>query len=268
MRRPAKSETKTAGWKPVPDPEGRFSSGIPDFDRLLGGGFRRGSEALFSVDETIGLEDIDLLLFPTFLNFLYQSRGMIAVLPSVDSPHGFRSRLTKFVTRRRFDTRVRLIDYVGEDQGLSYVVTIHNSSQDLLDPKPDPKEKRRAIARVVAAEKAVQGGRKKPFIEFTAFEVIDTLVGSEQALKMFFYGVKRIRMVGNLGIGLIGPGLGCAPGVRRLSDTEFALHRDEVGLMIRGVRPRFPTCVVTEDPQAGPPGVAFIPRPAARDAEP
>ena len=268
MRATAKNGTKIHDWKPVTDPEGRFSSGIPDFDRLLGGGFRRGSEALFTVDETIGLEDLDLLLFPTILNFLYQSRGMMAILPSNDSPHGFRSRLTKFVTRRRFDTRVRVMDYIGEDRGLSYVVSLGDPDNPLPEGKPDPKKRKQAVAKVEAGEKAVQGGRKKPFIEFTAFEVFDTLLGSEKALKMFYYGVKRIRMVGNLGIGISSPDLGCAAGVRRLADTEFALHRDEVGLMIRGVRPRFPTCVVTEDRQAGPPYVAFIPRPPSRETEP
>ena len=268
MRAAAQRETKTNGWKPVPDSEGRFSSGIPDFDRLLGGGFRRGSDALFTVDETIGLEDLDLLLFPTFLNFLYQSRGIIAILPSSDSPHGFRSRLTKFVTRRRFDTRVRVMDYIGEDQGLSYVVTIGDPDRDIVDSKPDLKQKKRAIAEVVAAEKGVQGGRRKPFLEFTAFEVFDTLMGSEKALKAFYYGIKRVRMIGNLGIGISGPGLGCAAGVRRLSDTEFALHRDEVGLMIRGVRPRFGTCVVTEDRPSGPPHVAFVPRPPLSEVSP
>lgn len=262
MRDAGTTNKPTTNWKPVPDPEGRFSSGIPDFDRLLGGGFRRGSAALFSLDDTIALEDLDLLLFPTFLNFLYQSRGILTILPSNDSPHGFRSRLTEYVTRRRFDTRVRVVDYVGEDQGLSYVVTVGDPDRDMLDGKPDPNERKKATAKVVAAEKSVRGGRKRPFIEYTAFEVFDTLLGSEKALKLFYYGIKRVRVIGNLGIGLTSPGLGCSPGVRRLSDYEFALHRDDVGLVIRGVRPRFGSCVVTEDRAAGPPHVAFVPRPA------
>jgi predicted ATP-dependent serine protease len=109
MRESGKVATEDASWKPILDPEGRYSSGIPDFDRLLGGGFQWGSTALISMDESVGLEDLDLLLFPTFLNNLYQSRGMIAVLPSRDSPHDFRARLTRFVTRRRFDTRVQYL---------------------------------------------------------------------------------------------------------------------------------------------------------------
>ena len=116
-RSKSKPEKTAEGWRPLRDPEDRHSSGIVivNFDRLLGGGFPRGATALFGTDETVELEDLDRLLFPTYLNFLYQSRGIIAVLPSRDSPHGFRSRLTRFATRRRFDSRDRVVDYVGED---------------------------------------------------------------------------------------------------------------------------------------------------------
>jgi gas vesicle operon resressor len=262
MREPSKVLRGPDKWKPIRDPEDRYSTGIPDFDRLLGGGFQRGSMALFDLDETVGREEIDLLLFPTFLNLLYQSRGIIAVLPTRDSPHGFRSRLTRFVTRRRFDSRVRVIDYVGEDEGPPYVVNLKSMREDAKGRAGGPKEREKAMAKMEAAERAVQGNRKKSFLELNAFEVLDMLVGAEKATQMFFYGVKRARHVGNLVIGLLGPGLGCAAGVRRMADTELALHRDEVGLIIRGVRPSFSSYVVTPDLAAGPPHVAFVPRPS------
>jgi len=256
-----KPATAPLEWTPRPDPEGRYSSGIADFDRLLSGGFQRGSLALFSLDETVGLEDLDLFLFPTYLNMLYQSRGIMAILPSRDAPRRFRTRLTRFVTRRRFDSRVRICDYVGEDEGAPYVVTVSNKGWQPKGTPRDPKAAARALAKVVAAEKAVRGNRGKPFLELTAFEVFDTLLGPEEATRAFFFGVKRVRQLGNLGIGLLGPGVGCAAGVRSMADTEFALHRDEVGLTVRGVRPNFPTHVVTQDREAGPPHVAFVPHP-------
>lgn len=262
MRAATNVPRKATGWRPIADPEGRYSTGIPDFDRLIGGGFARGSEVLYMMDETVRREDLDLLLFPTLLNMLFHSRGIMAILPARDSPHDFRARLTQHVTRRRFDSRVRIMDYIGEDEGPPYVVNVGGGSLlEQEDRKPDPKEKQRAIAQVVNAEKAVHGGRQKPFVELTAFEVFETLMGVEKALKMYYYGIKRIRAIGNLGIGLLGPGLGCTAGVRRMVDTEFILHRDEVGLLIKGVNPSFPTCVVTPDPAAGPPHVAFVPRP-------
>jgi GvpD gas vesicle protein len=250
------------GWTPLPDPEGCYSTGTLDFDRLLGGGFRRGSCALFSADETVGLEDLDLLLFPTYLNILYHSRGIIAVLPSRDSPHNFRARLSRYVTRRRFDSRVRIVDYIGEDVGPAYVVGLKSANNPGPTGKGSTKERASDMAAMEAAEKAAQGGRKKSFLEVMSFEIADTLLGPETAKRMFFYGIKRARAVGNLVIGLLGPGVGSAAAVRRMADMEFELHRDAVGLLIRGVRPSFSSCVVTEDPVAGPPHVAFVPRPS------
>lgn len=262
MRAPSRADTRATGWKPVPNPEGRFSTGVPDFDRLLGGGLVRGGTALFSMDATVRSEDLDLLLFPTYLNALYHSQGMIAILPARDSPHLFRSRLTRFVTRRRFDSRVRIIDYVGEDEGRSYVVTLRGKMPLGADaPKPGAREAKAALAQLVAAERVVQGNRGKPFVEVTAFEIFETLMGAERAGRLFFHGLKRTRELGNLGIGLLGPGLGCSAAVRRMTDTEFELHRDEVGLTIRGVHPAFSTHVVTIDPAARSPHVAFVPGP-------
>ncbi len=261
MRSTRKAETKPTGWKVIPDPEGRFSSGIPDFDRLLGGGFKRGSLALFVTDETVGLDDLDLLTFPMYLNALYQSRGIVAVLPARDSPHDFRARLTRYATRRRFDSRVRIFDYVGEDQELSYVASMKEGDADLLKPRKDSTARKKGLAKALAAEKAARGGRGRPFVESVAFEVFETLMGTENAVKLYFQGIKRTRQMGNLGIGFLGPGLGCAPAVRRMVDTEFSLRRDDVGLIVRGVRPSFPSFLVMESPVSGGPNVAFVPRP-------
>jgi hypothetical protein len=262
MPRAPPTTPRSSVWKAIPDPSDQYSTGIADFDRLLGGGWKRGSMALFQFDESVGPEDIDLLLFPTYLNFLYQSRGIIAVLPARDSPNSFRERLTQYMTRKRFDSRVRVVEYAGEDEGPRHVVNLRG-----MRPGPSAgrnKDRIRAadFKRMEAAERAAQGGRKRSFLEVMSFEVADTLVGTEQALKMFFYGIKRARHVRNLVIGVLRPGIGSAPGVRGMADTEFAVYRNEVGLVIRGVRPRFPAHLVSPDPARGAPHVVFAPQPS------
>ncbi len=261
MRAAARETAIVEEWTPKADPEGRFSTGIPDFDRLLGGGFPRGSMTLVGWDETVGTEDLDLLLFPTILNMLHHSRGMIAVLPSRDSPHQFRARLTRYVTRRRFDSRVRVVDYVGEDEGHSYVVTIPSRAMTENDRPATEKERKVAMAKMEAAEKAAAGGRKNPILELYSLDVMETLMGPDQAARMFFHGAKRSRHMGNLLLALMGPGLATAVGAQKMADLEIRLHRDEVGLIVHGVRPSFPGHVVTGDRAARAPQVAFVPRP-------
>ena len=261
MRASSRTNATIEEWAPRPDPDGRFSTGIADFDRLLGGGFPRGSMVLVSWDETVGTEDLDLLLFPSILNMLHHSRGMIAILPSRDSPHQFRSRLTRYVTRRRFDSRVRIVDYAGEDEGLSYVVTIRARALDAEPGTSSEKQKKAAIAKLVAAEKAAAGNRENPFLELYSLDVMETLMGPDKASRMFFHGTKRSRQMGNLLLALMGPGVASATAARRMADVEIELHHDDVGLVVRGVRPAFPGHVVTVDSGAGVPHAAFVPRP-------
>jgi hypothetical protein len=261
MRGVSRNAASVKEWKPTSDADGTFSSGIVDFDQLIGGGYRRGSVALVSWDETVGTEDLDLLLQPTILNMLYHSRGVIAVLPARDSPHGFRERLTRYVTRRRFDSRVRVIEYAGEDEGLSYVVTIASAAMGSMERQSE-REKKAALAKMVQAERAAAGNRRYPFLELYSLDVMETLMGPETASTMFFHGAKRSRQMGNLLIVLLGPSLGSAAAARKLADVEFHLHHDEVGLVVRGVRPQFPGHVVTTDTAMGAPHVRLVPSPS------
>ncbi|MFY9716492.1 MAG: gas vesicle protein GvpD basic region 2 domain-containing protein [Thermoplasmata archaeon] len=261
MRAPNRVVAKVDEWTPRPDPNGRFSTGIADFDRLLGGGFLRGSMVIVNWDLSVGTEDLDLLLFPPILNMLHHSRGMIAVLPSRDSPDEFRARLTRYVTRRRFDSRVRVVDYAGEGEGRSYVVTIRGKAMDAGPGAASEKEKKAAIAKLVGAEKAAAGNRQNPFLELYSLDVMETLMGQDEAARMFFHGAKRSRQMGNLLIALMGPGVGSGVAARRMAGSEIELRHDDVGLVVRGVRPAFPGHVVTIDTAAGAPHVAFVPRP-------
>jgi len=246
MPRSASSEPSST-WAPIQDPADTFSTGIPDFDRLMGGGYPRGSFALFLLDPSITTEDLHLLLTPAWLNFLYQSRGLLAVLPARESSKGFRQAMLSSVSRRRFDSRVRIVEYVGEGEAAPYVVGLHQLPKDA------------AMAKMVEAEKAVRGAGSKPYIEYTALEVLETLFGVQTASKMYFHGVKRTRAVGNLGLALARPGLGCLEACRSLMDFEFTLRRTELGLTITGNRPIFPTHLVIPDPRRGAPHVTFVP---------
>ncbi|MCI4320825.1 MAG: hypothetical protein L3K18_04265 [Thermoplasmata archaeon] len=261
MTRSGSSPASPAPWSPISDPAERFSTGTPEFDRLLGGGFPRGGLALFEVAHSVSPADRNLLLTPTLLNFLYQSRGVLAVLSSRESPAGFRADLTRWVSRRRFDTRVRVVVYAGqEDAETPYVVDLSQRYGN-QGPRKEGQDKRnrKHMAMMVTAEKAVRGVRSKPFVEMISFEIADMLFGSEVASRMFFHGVKRARMVGNLVVGILRPGVGCAQAVRGMADVTLGLERTELGLLVKGIRPSFPAHLVVVDPRRGPPHVAFLP---------
>lgn len=248
---------RTKPWEPVRDTADRYSTGIPQLDTLLGGGFRRGSLALFHLDGTTETADRELLLTPTLLNFLYQSNGVMAVLPSRESPAEFRAHLTNWASRRLFDTRVRVIEYVGEGEDSPYVVRLPTKSGTAGPEKARRAERSRALLRMETAERAVRGARSRMFVEMVAFEMAEMIAGPEVAARMFLYGIKRTRTVGNLCLGLLRPGLACSEAVRAMADVELALHRGASGLTLRGLRPAFPDQVVGPDPRLGAPHVTL-----------
>lgn len=252
---PSARASHSRPWKPVPDSETRFSSGSPDLDRLLGGGFQRGSFVLLRTDASAGTEELHRVLTPLWLNFLRQSHGILAVLPARESPHRFREALLRHVSRRLFDSRVRIVDYVGEDDEASYVVSLKGLTSTQL-----PEERRKeAIERITRAERIVRGAGPKPFLEVTSLEILEAIAGVETATRMYLHGMKRTRSVGNLGIAIARPGLACFDAVRAMVDYELALRVEPVGLILSGTRPSFTDRLVVPDRLDGPPHIVLVP---------
>ncbi|MGA8302096.1 MAG: gas vesicle protein GvpD P-loop domain-containing protein [Thermoplasmata archaeon] len=237
----------SGAWKPLTDPERHYSTGIPDFDQLLGGGFRRGSFNAFEVDVNVGIDDYYMLFTPTFLNFLAQGRGIIAVLAAGESPEKLRETLVRHVPTNQFDTRVRIPDYTANETEDPYILPMARFGRD------------EAMRAMVTAEKAVAGPDRKPFIEYTAFDTFESLMGDQVAIRMYFQGVSRTKHVGNLGIGLLKPGLLVSSEILNMMDTYFRIINVDNAPCIYGIRPRTTIYAISPDPEKGAPHATLTP---------
>ncbi len=237
----------TGTWKPTTDPERYYSTGIPDFDRLLGGGFRRGSFNAFEVDVNVGIDDYYMLFTPTFLNSLSQGRGIIAVLAAGESPEKLRETLVPHLPQNQFDTRVRILDYSANETQDPYVLPMARFGRE------------EAMRAMVTAEKAVSGAERKPFIEYTAFDTLESLMGDQVAIRMYFQGVSRTKHVGNLGIGLLKPGLLVSSEILNMMDTYFRIINIDNAPCVYGIRPRTTIYAISPDPEKGSPHATLTP---------
>ena len=238
--------TATA-WAARPDPDRYYSTGIPDFDTLLGGGLRRGSFNAFEVDVNVGVDDYYMLFTPTFLNFLGQGRGMIAVLAAGESPEKLRESLVRYVPTHHFDTRVRIPDYTISETEEPYILPMARFGRD------------EAMRAMVTAEKAAAGPDRKPFIEYMAFDTFESLMGDQVAIRMYFSGVSRTKHVGNLGIGLLKPGLLVSSEILNMMDTYFRIINIDNAPCIYGIRPRTTIYAISPDPEKGAPHAVLTP---------
>jgi KaiC/GvpD/RAD55 family RecA-like ATPase len=247
LRAPAAGANPSGAWKPLVDPERYYSTGIPDFDKLLGGGFRRGSVNAFEVDVNVGIDDYYMLFTPTFLNFLAQGRGIIAVLAAGESPEKLRDTLVRHVPPNQFDTRVRIPDYTANETEDPYILPMARFGRD------------EAMRAMVTAEKAVAGPDRKPFIEYTAFDTFESLMGDQVAIRMYFQGLSRTKHVGNLGIGLLKPGLLVSSEILNMVDTYFRIINIDNAPCLYGIRPRTLIYSISQDPEKGGPHATLTP---------
>ncbi len=242
------SPAASAGaWRPVADTERHYSTGIPDFDKLLGGGLKRGSFNAFEVDVNVGIDDYYMLFAPTFLNFLSQGRGIIAVLAAGESPEKLRDTLIKNVPPNQFDTRVRIPDYTTGETEDPYILPMARFGRE------------DAMRAMVTAEKAVAGPDRKPFLEYTAFDTFESLMGDQVAIRMYFQAIARTKHVGNLGIGLLKPGLLVSSEILNMMDTYFRVINIDSAPCIYGIRPRTTIHAISPDPEKGLPHAVLTP---------
>ncbi len=244
---PASAVGSAAAWTPQPDPERFYSTGIPDFDQLLGGGYRRGSFNAFEIDVNVGIDDYYMLFQPTFLNFLSQGRGMIAILAAGESHDKLRESITRSSPPHLFDTRVRIADYTASETEESYIVPMARFGRD------------EAMRAMVSAEKAARGPEQKPILEYTAFDTLESLMGDQAAIRMYFHGVQRAKLVGNLGIGLLKPGLLMSSEILNMMDTYFRIINIDNAPCVYGIRPRTRIYAISLDPELGAPHARLTP---------
>jgi len=66
-------------FKPIPDTETHFSSGSVELDKLLGGGYRKGTTNLIELAADVPLHIATPLIVTTFVNFVCQGKGAIGI---------------------------------------------------------------------------------------------------------------------------------------------------------------------------------------------
>ncbi len=226
-------------WQPLPDPERYYSTGIGDFDQLLGGGYHRGSFNAFEIDVNVGVDDYYQLFIPTFLNFLAHGRGMLAILAAGESHDKLRATITRSTPPHLFDQRVRIADYSATDAEEPYIVPLGRGGRD---------EATRSIS---VAEKVARGPEQRPILEYTAFDTLESLMGDQAAIRMYFHGVQRARHAGHLGIGLLKPGLLMSSEVLNMMDTYFRIVNIDNATCFYGIRPRTRIYAISADADRG-----------------
>jgi len=233
-------------WNIQYDKENYYSTGIPDLDRLLGGGFRKGSYNVFEIADNVGSEEHNSVLIPVMLNFLKQERGIIAVLPGGEHPESFKKELTRYISEELFNKYVRIADYFSATSPYPYVMPLAKTREEMVRTWREN-------------ESAIRGKDNKPIIEYTGFDALEYIQGDAPAIKSLFSGVARIKISKDIGIGLIKPGLKVTQEIINMADTYFKILDIDRTPCIYGVKPRTIIYAIVADELLGTPNLKLVP---------
>jgi hypothetical protein len=92
-----------------------------------------------------------------------------------------------------------------------------------------------------------------------AFDTLESLMGDQAAIRLYFHGVQRAKLVGNLGIGLLKPGLLASSEILNMMDSYFRIINIDNAPCIYGIRPRTTIYSLSFDEEKGPPYTRLTP---------
>jgi KaiC/GvpD/RAD55 family RecA-like ATPase len=236
---------KPGRWTPFPDTETHYSTGIPDLDALLGGGYAKGSYNVIEVDLNVPDDEYQLVLRPILLNFLMHERGIVAVLNGGSHSQAMKEDLARFMPEEQFDRLVRVADYFITQTNLPYVMALGRRDEALR------------IWR--ANQEFLRGKESKPIMDYTGFDTLEYLQGGEVAIKGLLEAVSHIKISNDIGVGILKPGLKSAQEIVNMADTYLRVTDIDRRPCIYGLKPKTILYALVPDEEKGMPHVRLEP---------
>lgn len=224
-------------WRPIPD-SGRFlSTGSPDFDKVLGGGFPRGSYVLLETDTDVEVDDARLLARAISLNFVSQRRGVQVIPVTGLEAREIKASYEQYVSPALFNRYVR--------------ITEETKSRELRGDKGPPPRYVVPLAGRADIDATVQtilssldkikketGG--KPVFRSIGYNTLESHY-PDQPDKLFAavgVAMTRTKSGGDLTLAIARPSLNILDKIKDLVDWHFKMTRKHNLLMLQGMKPR------------------------------
>jgi len=239
----AKIAAKPSRFGPRPDADECFSTGSQDLDRMLGGGYQKGSTALIEiVDPYISILQYHVLIYPTIWNFLAQGRGAL-IFPSAGIDYSLILRRVKEVCLEENEInnllRIFIKDYAGI-RSAPYIVACRGDS--FLED----------YAKYVEIERELRERTGRPILHFVGADMLIDTYGLREALSAIRNHAARVRERGDLYMILLKPG---HPRISEvlgaLAESHIKITRKYGCVIIYGVKPRTPLYALEMDVSKG-----------------
>ncbi len=212
----------------IPDPEkDKISSGIPDLDKLLGGGYKLGTSTMFTLEHGVGNEHFHFLIFPLMINTLLLGRGLVITpLEGLSIEEHLKS----------------FQEYVGENVNNAMI------AQKAIYERPIPENRffvhlknlDKTLESWFAARSKLVGRAKQPVCHIMSADFIEHSLGYNATLLKVSMDLSSISEWGDVYISITKRGQRAVDQIAQMCDKHFVLKNINGAIFIYGVRPDTP----------------------------
>jgi len=229
-------------WKPTPDAGELISTGSPDFDAILGGGFPRGSYFVVELATDVQISEMRLITRAISLNFINQGRGtMIVPTGGVDSK-GIKEAWSPYTTEKEFDSYVRIQEPVPglrlkESEKAKHPYSVPVMLAEGARDEKDIDVSSESFDSAYDDLKARTHGQ--PILRNIGYDNLEASYARfpEKLLNEIGTAIVQTRSRGDLTMGIAKPNFFILPKVLAMVDLHVRLWKKDGVVLLQGVKP-------------------------------
>ncbi|MGQ9544044.1 MAG: ATPase domain-containing protein [Candidatus Bathyarchaeia archaeon] len=208
----------------IPDLPDTYSTGIPDLDTILDGGYPAGSSNLLEVDSEIPWSCYAHLVRCTELNFLVNGNAFITFPFMGRTAQHIRSTIIPYIDEATFDDNARIVEFIASRRE-KYVLIV--SEKNLEE----------ASEQVFKETERLRKGRDRHVFSFIDLTTIEHVYGRDAELKVLGKEVANIRHSGDTRLYFTRPSVTLTRELRDIVDIHLRMRMVDGTAIIYGVRP-------------------------------
>jgi hypothetical protein len=159
-------DASNAPWSPIADADGKISSGMPDLDRLIGGGIDRGSIVLIELGQSVPLNVAETIERSFVSNFIMLNRGVLWFPSRRVSAETVRAQMSEVVPKEKFEKQVRVPEVASQvELSAQFIMPVEGANAGV-----DLKWKNVSY---------MLGGGEQPYLSLLGFDTLESIYGEK-----------------------------------------------------------------------------------------
>jgi len=223
---------KPTEFDPILDKNGKVSMGSEDIDRLLGGGYEKGSFNLLEIEYGVGTA-YNYLVFSAMINFLSQSRG-VAILPTEGTTaQTFYAEVGPFA--ENFEKFTKIIQRGNEEEKETrlYIVSVPLKGKTYGEI-----DRSMHMEWIKAMRKLGKETRGEPVLGILGLDTLEYKYGISEIEKEITIGISAIKDSNSVVIGIARQGQELIEKLSQIANTHFKVKNVDGAIVMYGVVPR------------------------------